>query len=113
MLHAGLVQLTVPLSDDGMSDIRREASDSGPLMIEMLAQVVPEVQMVEIVMTPGQDVPGYPSKPWSVPGIDLACARIRARVVAGLLGQSSLHSFSSVIAGAPWKVLVELIGSEG
>jgi diguanylate cyclase (GGDEF)-like protein len=113
MPEAGLVQLTAPLSDDGMSDTRREANDSGPLMIQMLAQVVPEVQMVEIVMTPGQDVPGFPSKPWSVPGIDLACARIRARVVAGLLGHRSLHSFSSVIAGTPWKVLVELIGAEG
>jgi hypothetical protein len=82
-------------------------------MIRMLAQVVPDVQIVEIVMTPGQDVPGPPSEPWSVPGLDDACARIRSRVLGGLLGQRSLASFSSVIAGASWRVLVELIRSEG
>jgi len=82
-------------------------------MIRMLAQVVPEVQMVEIVMMPGQEIPGFPSEPWSVPGFDKARARIRARVLGGLLGQSTLHSFSSAVAGAPWRVLVEPIHREG
>jgi diguanylate cyclase (GGDEF)-like protein len=95
-----------------MSSTWREANDSGPLLIQMLAQVVPQVQMVEIVMTPGQDIPGYPSEPWSVPGLDLACGHIRARVLRRLLDQSSAHSFSMLIQGAPWKVLVELISAE-
>jgi diguanylate cyclase (GGDEF)-like protein len=82
-------------------------------MIRMLAQVVPEVQMVEIVMMPGEEIPGFPSEPWSVPGLDKARSRIRARVLGGLLGQSTLHSFSSVVAGAPWRVLVEPIRKEG
>jgi diguanylate cyclase (GGDEF)-like protein len=96
-----------------MSGTSRQENDSGPLMIRMLAQVVPEVQIVEIVMTPGQEIPGFPSEPWSGPGLDKARSRIRARVLGGLLGQSALHSFSSVVAGAPWRVLVEPIRREG
>jgi diguanylate cyclase (GGDEF)-like protein len=108
-----LVQLRMHIRDDGMSGTFPEANDSGPLMIQMLAQVVPDVQMVEIVMTPGQEIPGSSSKPWSVPGLDNACGRIRSRVLSGLLGQRSLQSFSCVVAGASWRVLVELICSEG
>jgi hypothetical protein len=110
---AGLVQRRMPTSDHGMSGTCRQANESGPLMIRMLAQVVPEVQMVEIVMMPGQEIPGFPSEPWSVPGLDKARSRIRARVLRGLLGQSALHSFSSVVAGVSWRVLVEPIHGEG
>jgi diguanylate cyclase (GGDEF)-like protein len=81
-------------------------------MIRMLVQVVPDVQMVEIVMMPGQEIPGFPCEPWSALGLDKACSRIRARVLDGLLGHSTLRSFSSVIAGAPWRVLVEPIHGE-
>jgi diguanylate cyclase (GGDEF)-like protein len=81
-------------------------------MIRMLGQVVPEVQMIEIVMVPGREIPGFPSDPWSAPGLDEASARIRARVRRGLLGGSTPHSFSSVVAGASWRVLVESIHGE-
>jgi diguanylate cyclase (GGDEF)-like protein len=100
------------ISDHGMSSTSRQANESGPLMIEMLIQVVPQVQIVEIVMMPGREIPGFGSDSWSASGLDKACARIRARVLRGLLGQSTLHSFSSVVAGAAWRVLVELIQGE-
>jgi diguanylate cyclase (GGDEF)-like protein len=103
----------MPASDYGMSGTCRQANESGPLMIRMLVQVVPEVQIVEIVMMPGQEIPGFPSDPWSVPGLDKACSRIRARVLRGLLREGTVHSFSSVVAGESWRVLVEPIHGEG
>jgi diguanylate cyclase (GGDEF)-like protein len=96
-----------------MSGTCRQANESGPLMIRMLVQVVPEVQLVEIVMMPGQEIPEFPSDRWSVPGLDKAGTRIRARVLRGLLGERTLQSFSSVVAGASWRVLVEPIHGEG
>lgn len=84
----------------------------GQFVIRMLAQVVPEVNVVEIVMVPGQDIPGFPPEPWSVPGVDKACSRIRDVVVAGLRCQSTQRSFSLVVAGTRWRALVEPVRSE-
>ena len=65
-------------------------------------------------MTPGQDVPGYPSEPWSAPGLDLARERIRGtRPPAGFSARARLTPFPCVIRRAPWKVLVELVRAEG
>jgi len=112
-LKKGMAQVRMHHGDHGMSGTCPEPSETAALMIRMLAQVVPAVQVVEIVMMPGQEIPGFPSAPWSVPGIEKACSRIRARVLAGLLGQGTVHSFSSVVAGASWRVLVESIRGEG
>jgi diguanylate cyclase (GGDEF)-like protein len=109
MLDAGLVRFRMHIGEDGMSGTYRPANESGPLLIRMLAQVVPDVQIVEVVMMPGQNIPGFPSEPWSSPGLDKASSRIRGRILSGLLGQSTVHCFSSVIAGEPWRVLVEPI----
>jgi diguanylate cyclase (GGDEF)-like protein len=82
------------------------------MMIRMLAQVVPEVQVVEIATVPGQKIPGFASEPWAFPGLDKVRSRLHHRVLDSLLGQSTRHSFSTVIAGAPWRVLVEPIRTE-
>jgi hypothetical protein len=108
----GLAQLRMPIRDHGMSGPSRQANDSGPMMIRMLAQVVPEVQVVEIATVPGQKIPGFASEPWAFPGLDKVRSRLHHRVLDSLLGQSTRHSFSTVIAGAPWRVLVEPIRTE-
>jgi diguanylate cyclase (GGDEF)-like protein len=95
-----------------MSGLARQAGESGPLLIKMLAQVLPEVQIVDIVMKPGQESPGLPCAPWLLPGVDHACSRIRDRVLTGLLGQNAIRCFSTVIAGESWRVLVEPFWTE-
>src|ERR1700735_2317807 len=81
-------------------------------MVRTLAQVVPEAQIVEIVMAPEQDIPGFPSDPWSAPGLDNARSRIRDGVVAELRSKSTPRSFTRVIKAARGRALVEPIRTE-
>jgi diguanylate cyclase (GGDEF)-like protein len=96
-----------------MSTQCRPVDDRGPLMVEMLAQVVPDVEIVDVVVMPGHDIPGFLLGPSADPRVEKACSRIRGRVLGGLRSQSLPNSFSCVIAGARWRVLVESVRTEG
>ncbi len=96
-----------------MSAPRRGADDGDPQMITMLAQVVPEAEIVEVVVLPDRHIPGFPSGPCPAAGLESASSRIRSRVVQGLLDQCCPDSFSLVIAGTRWRVLVESVRTEG
>jgi diguanylate cyclase (GGDEF)-like protein len=100
-------------NDDGMSAPCRGADDGDPLMIKMLSQVVPEAEIIEVVVLPDRHIPGFPSGPCPAPGLENAFSRIRSRVVDGLLDESCPDSFSRVIAGIRWRVLVEPVRTEG
>jgi diguanylate cyclase (GGDEF)-like protein len=88
------------------------STDSDPLTIGMLAQVIPEVEIVEIVVLPGHEIPGFVSGSSSDPGLVKASSRIRGRILGGLLGENLPGSFSCVIAGTRWRVAVESIRTE-
>jgi diguanylate cyclase (GGDEF)-like protein len=111
MRNADAVSPQDRADDDGMRGIRTRESD--PLMVRMLAQVVPEVEIVEVVVRPGHDIPGFPSGPSPDTGLEKACSRIRRRVLSGLVRESLPDSFSCVIAGTRWRVLVVSVRTEG
>ena len=66
-----------------------------PLMITMLAQVVPEAEIVEVVVLPDRHIPGFPSGPCPAPGLENASSRIRGRVAHGFLINVALTPFLS------------------
>jgi diguanylate cyclase (GGDEF)-like protein len=79
------------------------------LVIETITQVVSGVEIVEIVGSLDEKIPGFEAESWSIPGSENALAHIRKRVVSLLAAQSAVGSFSCVVAGVAWGVLVEPI----
>jgi diguanylate cyclase (GGDEF)-like protein len=79
------------------------------LVIETITQVVPGAEIVEIVGSLDETIPGFDAESWVAPGAENALTHIRKRVV-GLLGaQDSVSSFSCVVSSVAWGVLVEPI----
>jgi diguanylate cyclase (GGDEF)-like protein len=79
------------------------------LVIETLTQVVSGVEIVEIVGSLDETVPGFEAESWSVPGFEHALTHIRKRVVSLLGAQNAIGSFSCVVSSVAWGVLVEPI----
>jgi diguanylate cyclase (GGDEF)-like protein len=79
------------------------------LVIETITQVVPGAEIVEIVGSLDETIPGFDAESWVADGAASAVTHIRKRVI-GLLGsQDSVASFSCVVSGVAWGVLVEPI----
>ena len=79
------------------------------LVIETITQVVSGAEIVEIVGSLDETIPGFEAETWSVPGSDHALTHIRKRVVSLLGTQNAVGSFSCVVAGVAWGVLGEPI----
>jgi hypothetical protein len=79
------------------------------LVIETITQVVSGAEIVEIVGSLDETIPGFEAESWSIPGSDNALTHIRKRVVSLLGTQNAVGSFSCVVAGVAWGVLVEPI----
>ena len=79
------------------------------LVIETITQVVPGAEIVEIVASLDESISGFDAESWAAPGTEHALVHIRKRVV-GILGvQNAISSFSCVVSGVAWGVLVEPI----
>ena len=83
------------------------------LVIETITQVVSGAEIVEIVGSLDEKLPGFEAESWSIPGSDQALAHIRKRVVSLLGAQKAIGSFSCVVSGVAWGVLVEPIALQG
>jgi diguanylate cyclase (GGDEF)-like protein len=79
------------------------------LVIETITQVVSGAEIVEIVGSLDETIPGFEAESWSIPGSDHALTHIRKRVVSLLGAQNAVGSFSCVVSGVAWGVLVEPI----
>ena len=79
------------------------------LVIETITQVVSGAEIVEIVGSLDETIPGFEAESWSIPGSDHALPHIRKRVVSLLGTQNAVGSFSCVVSGVAWGVLVEPI----
>ena len=78
------------------------------LVVETLKQIIPGTGIVEIMGTADGTVPRFDVESWVAPGSDGAQAHVHQRVQAQL-GAQSVESFSAVVAGVTWGVLVEAI----
>ena len=79
------------------------------LVIETITQVVPGAEIVEIVGSLDETIPGFDAESWAAPGTEHALVHIRKRVVSMLGTQSTVSSFSCVVSSVAWGVLVEPI----
>ena len=79
------------------------------LVIETLTQVVPGTEIVEIVAESDETIPGFVVESWVAPGSENSLSHIRKRVLGQLGGQTAVGSFSCMISGVAWGVLVEAI----
>jgi diguanylate cyclase (GGDEF)-like protein len=78
------------------------------LVVETLVQVVPGTEIVAIVAA-SESIVGVDLESWAAPGSEEALAHIRKRVHQHLDSGTSLSSFSCVVSGVAWGVLVEPI----
>src|SRR5665213_3574384 len=79
------------------------------LVIETITQVVPGAEIVEIVGSLDETIPGFDAESWVAEGAENAVTHIRKRVVSLLGSQDSVASFSCVVSSVAWGVLVEPI----
>jgi diguanylate cyclase (GGDEF)-like protein len=79
------------------------------LVIETITQVVPGAEIVEIVGSLDETIPGFDAESWVAEGAENAVAHIRKRVVSLLGTQDAIASFSCVVSSVAWGVLVEPI----
>jgi diguanylate cyclase (GGDEF)-like protein len=79
------------------------------LVIETITQVVPGAEIVEIVGSLDETVPGFDAESWATPGSENALTHIRKRVVSVLGTGEAVGSFSCVVSSVAWGVLVEPI----
>jgi len=79
------------------------------LVVETLVQVVSGTEVVAIVARSNEAIPGLDLESWAAPGTEEGQARIKERVQSQLNGEATLGSFSCVISGVAWGVLVEPI----
>lgn len=97
-------------------------SDSSPgaaglqtrLVVDTITQVVNGAEIVEIVGSLDETVPGFDAESWCADGAEHAQAHIRKRVVGMLAARAEsdegqVASFSCVVSGVAWGVLVEPI----
>jgi diguanylate cyclase (GGDEF)-like protein len=79
------------------------------LVIETITQVVNGAEIVEIVGSLDETIPGFQAESWSAPGAEHALEHIRKRVVGVLGVRGEVAPFSCVVSGIAWGVLIEPI----
>jgi len=79
------------------------------LVIETITQVVTGAEIVEIVGSLDDTIPGFDAETWSTPGSEQALTHIRKRVVSLLGSKGEIASFSCMVSTVAWGVLVEPI----
>jgi diguanylate cyclase (GGDEF)-like protein len=77
------------------------------LVVETLVQVVPGTEIVAIVAESVDAIVGVDLESWSAPGSEDALAHIQKRVQNQFGGDTPISSFSCVVSGVAWGVLVE------
>jgi diguanylate cyclase (GGDEF)-like protein len=83
------------------------------LVIETLVEVVPGTEIVAVVAPPSGAIPGFEPASFAAPGSESALARIHERVLGQLGDNGAIASFSCVVSGVAWGVVVEPIELQG
>jgi diguanylate cyclase (GGDEF)-like protein len=79
------------------------------LVIETITQVVTGAEIVEIVGGLDDSISGFDAESWVADGAENAVTHIRKRVVSLLGAPDPVASFSCMVSGVAWGVLVEPI----
>jgi diguanylate cyclase (GGDEF)-like protein len=79
------------------------------LVVETLVRVIRGTEIVAVIAEGNESVPGFEMKPLVGPEATEAFEEIRSRVQKQLLGPKPPASFSCVISGVQWGVLVDAI----
>ncbi len=85
------------------------AGEETRLVVETLLQVVPGTQIVAVVTNLSKPIPGFQLEPLVGMDSENAFAIIGARVSSQLAGGEPVGSFSCVVQGVEWGVLVDPI----
>ena len=85
------------------------AGEETRLVVETLLQVVPGTQIVAVVTNLERPIPGFDLEPLVSADSHVAFARIIERVRHQFVGESPRGSFSLVVQGIEWGVLVDEI----
>jgi diguanylate cyclase (GGDEF)-like protein len=83
------------------------------LVIDTIVEAVPGTEIVDVVAKSEDTLLGFDEASFASPSVELAHARIRERVRGQLTGQTPFGTFSCVVAGTVWGVLVEPIELQG
>jgi diguanylate cyclase (GGDEF)-like protein len=83
------------------------------LVIDTIVEVVPGTEIVDVVAKSEFAFLGFDEASFTSAGSEPVHARIRDRVLGQLAGQAAIGSFSCVVAGVAWGVLVEPIKVQG
>jgi len=83
------------------------------LVIDTIVEVVPGTEIVDVVAKSEFAFLGFDEASFASAGSEAVHARIRDRVLGQLAGQSAIGSFSCVVGGVAWGVLVEPIELRG
>src|SRR5271170_2464690 len=83
------------------------------LVIDTIVEVVPGTEIVDVVAKSEFAFLGFDEASFVAVGSETVHTRIRDRVLAQLAGNAPISSFSCVVAGVAWGVLVEPIKVRG
>jgi len=83
------------------------------LVIDTIVEVVPGTEIVDVVAKSEFAFLGFDEASFASPGSEAVHSRIRDRVLGQLAGQAAIGSFSCVVSGVAWGVLVEPIKVQG
>jgi diguanylate cyclase (GGDEF)-like protein len=86
-----------------------QAGEETRLVVETLLQVVPGTQIVAVVTNLERPIPGFELDPLFSVESQVAFNKISERVRGQLVGETPLGSFSSVVQGIEWGILVDPI----
>ncbi len=87
----------------------KRAGEETRLIVETLLEVVAGTDIVAVVTKSDESIPGFNLEPLVGRSSQEAFERIRDRVKADLNGEGSVSSFSIVVSGVEWGVLVDPI----
>ena len=85
------------------------AGEETRLVVETLLQVVPGTQIVAVVTNLKKPIPGFELEPLVGTGAECAFDSISDRVRLQLTGEIPFGSFSCMVLGVEWGVLVDSI----
>ena len=85
------------------------AGEETRLVVETLLQVVPGTQIVAVVTNTTEEIPGFELEPLVNAEASTAFERISEKVRGQLSGEAPIGSFSTVVHGIEWGVLVDPI----
>jgi diguanylate cyclase (GGDEF)-like protein len=83
------------------------------LVIDTIVEVVPGTEIVDVVAKSEFAFLGFDEASFTSAGSEAVHARIRDRVLGQFAGQAAIGSFSCVVGGVAWGVLVEPIKVQG